>query len=379
MGSLSDRNFPFTRTLGKRFPWIVISGVLTPILAVIFIWLPILDQGIFWVIFFVLYLLYAIAFSLFMTSYYALLFTKFRNPKERIIIGTLTELLSAVMAFIIFLTPLHLDVRGASIAVALFFIIPLLIGILGLREEEELVNTYFSPNQAPKEPVFKDFFQKFTIFKNKNFLILLSRWIVISIFNFLFISFLSYYSNVIVNLPPIFFGFLYLSYFFWSILGILFIFLPSWFLGHLNAYRVSGLALGIALVAFFFFMDSVPMAFIFIGIVGFTYGLETASLIPVIGDVFDERAVISRKHSEGFYYGILTSFATMGVFIAPILMRLLDGFLELLPISISIIKISMALIPGILIILVMILFTLFFDLKPDKTEAIRTELKELEL
>ncbi len=379
IGSLSDRNFPFTRTLGKRFPWIVISGVLTPILFVILIWLPVLDQGIFWVVFFVLYLLYAIAFSLYITSYYALLFTKFRNPKERIFIGTITELLSAIMVFIVFFAPIHFDVRGASIAVALFFIIPLFIGILGLREEEELINTYFSPNQAPKERVFKGFLQKFTIFKNKNFLILLSRFIVISISNFLFLILLNIYSSIVLNASSIFRILLDLVYIFWFIIGILAIFLPSWFLGHLNAYRVSGLALGIALVAFFFFADNILTAFIFIGIIGFTYGLETASLIPIIGDVFDEHAVISRKHSEGFYYGILTTFATMGVIIAPIIMVFFYSFLELLPISISIIKIVMTLIPGIPIILVMILFTLFFDLKPDKTEAIRMELKELEL
>ena len=379
IGSLSDRKFSFTRTLGKRFPWIVISGILTPILAVIFIWLPVLDQGIFWLIFFVLYLLYAIAFSLFITSYYALLFTKFRNPKERIIVGTITELLSAIMAFITFFALLYFDIKGTSIAIALFFIIPLLIGILGLREEEELINTYFSPNHAPKERVLKDFFQKLSIIKNKNFLILLSRWIVVSIFNFLFLSLLSLYSFEMLNASLIFRILLNLAYIFWSIIGILFIFLPSWFFGHLNAYRVSGFALGIALVAFFFSADSVLVAFIFVGIIGFAYGLETASLIPVIGDVFDERANVSRKRSDGFYYGMLTSFATIGIIIAPILFPVIELFLIFLPISISYIKTLITLIPGILIALVMILFTLFFDLKPDKTKAIRMELKELEL
>ena len=368
IGSLSDRKFSFTRTLGKRFPWIVISGILTPILAVIFIWLPVLDQGIFWLIFFVLYLLYAIAFSLFITSYYALLFTKFRNPKERIIVGTITELLSAIMVFITFFAVLYFDILGASIVIALFFIITLFISILGLREEEELINTYFSPNQPPKERVFKDFLQKFTIIKNKNFLILLSRFIVISISNFLFLALLAIYTNTILNVPFFFRNFLYLAYVFWSIIGILAIFLPSWFLGHLKVYRVSGLVLGITLITFFFFADSILMAIIFVGIIGFTYGLETASLIPVIGDVLDECAAISRKHSEGFYYGMLSSFATIGVIIIP--------FITVFSFTI---KIGMALIPGILIILLMILFTLFFDLKPDKTEAIRMELKELEL
>jgi len=361
IGSLSDRKFSFTRTLGKRFPWIVISGVLTPILAVIFIWLPILDQGIFWVIFFVLYLLYAIAFSLFMTSYYALLFTKFRNPKERIIIGTITELLSAIMAFITFFALLYFDIKGASIAIALFFIIPLFIGILGLREEEELINTYFSNNQAPKERIFKDFLQKFIIINNFLFLVLLNLYLLDKFNSFLLMHLMR------------------LAYIFWSIMGILFIFLPSWFLGHLNAYRVSGLALGIALVAFFFFADSTLMAIIFVGIIGFMYGLETASLIPVIGDVLDERAAISRKRSEGFYYGMLTSFATIGVIIAPSIIEFVYSILELLPISLSFVELSMTMIPGISIILVMILFTFLFDLKPDKTEAIRMELKELEL
>ena len=176
--------------------------------------------------------------------------------------------------------------------------------------------------------------------------------------------------------PFIFGNLLYLVYYFSSILAILYVFLPSWFIGHLNTYRVSGFALGIALVSFFFFADSILMVIIFMFIIGFTYGLETASLIPVIGDVFDQQAANSRKHSEGFYYGIITAFATLGGIIAPFLFIFFS--LPVLPFFTGI-KTVMALIPGILIIIVMILFTVFYDLKPHKTEEIRMKLKELQL
>ena len=354
----------------------MISGFLIPISCILLFWLPVLDH-----VFFISYLLYFVAFSLYITSYFALLFTKFRNPKERIIIATITTLLSTISSIIIRFTrpSSFLDTEGSSITIALFFIISLLIGILGLREEEELINTYFSPNHAPKERVLKAFFQKFIIFRKKNFLILLFRWIVISIFNSFFLVFLGLYTmdGLEIMYTHIYIDFFYLVYYGCSIIAILYIFLPSWFIGHLIAYRISGFALGIALVAFFFFPDSLLMAIIFMGIIGFTYGLETASLIPVIGDVFDEQAANSRKHSEGFYYGIITAFATMGPLIAPIMMIFVFSLWEL-PFLMGI-KTLMALIPGILIIIVMILFTVFYDLKPHKTEEIRMKLKELQL
>jgi Na+/melibiose symporter-like transporter len=325
-------------------------------------------------------------------NYFALFFTKFRNPKERLLIATITELLSAIGTFIvIFLAPFYIDFgdvssyRSLSINIAIFFIIPLLIGILGLREEEALINTYFSSNHAPKERFFKDFFQRFTIFKNRNFLILLFRWIVISIFNMLFFNTLIYYLRYVLELHNDFMVFLYILYTFWFIVAIIFSLLLSWFLGHLNIYKVSGFALGIALV-FFFFADSILTVFLFMGIIGFIYGLETVSLIPLIGDIFDEQAVISRKRSEGFSYGFLTMFTTISIFIGPIVMSYVfsaTGFniysSTQTPSAQMGIKSLLTMIPGISIIIMMIFFTIFYNLKPDKTEAIRMELRELEL
>lgn len=392
IGFLSDRDYPFTRTLGRRFPWIMISGLLTPILFVLLFWLPVLDQMIFGLIFFICYLLYTMAFSLYFMNYFALLFTKFRNPKERFLIAIIAELLSAIGTYIvIFFAPFYINFgdvssyRSLSINIAIFFIIPLLIGILGLREEEDLINTYFSPNRAPKERFFKDFFQRFTIFKNRNFLILLFRWIVISIFNMLFFNTLPYYIYSVLEEPTNFMVFLYILYNFWFMLAIIFSLLLFWFLGHLNIYKVSGFALGIALV-FFFFANSILTTLLFMSIIGFIYGLETVSLIPLIGDIFDEHAIISRKRSEGFSYGFLTIFATIGIIIGPFVMSYVLSSTEFIPYSSTQtpsaqmgIRFLLTMIPGISIIIMMIFFTIFYNLKPDKTEAIRMELRELEL
>ena len=392
LGYLSDRNYPFTRTLGRRFLWIMVSGLLIPIFCVLLFWVPTFNDTIFLIFFTISFLLYNVFYSLYSTSYSALLLNKFRNPKERILIATVTETLSTIGIFIIFFfAPFFINYGDPSsfqflaIPIAITFLITLLLGIFGLLEEKGLIDTYFSQNQAPKEWFLKDFFKRFAIFKRKNFLVLLFRWIAIALFNLLFLSGLFYYMEYVLDASSFFIILSSFGYYVWFLIALPLSFLLSWYLGHLKVSIISGFAMGTALLAFFF-VASILMAVILTSIIGFTLGLGTASLIPLVGDVFDEFANINRKRSEGVAYGILSMFGGFTIISGNFLTIFVYSFTGFIAgcvpqtsLALMGIRILTAIIPGIVIIIAMILFVILYDLKPEKTEAIRMELKELEI
>lgn len=392
LGSISDRDFPFTRNLGRRFFWILVIGFQIPIFFVLLFWVPFSSGMIFIIVFTTLLLLYNVAYSAFLTSYSALLLNKFRNPKERLLIGTVTEFISAIgIVIITIFAPMFISYGDASaiqfltIPIAITFVVTLSLGIFGILEEKELIDTYFSPNLTPKKGFLRDMFKGFAIFKRKNFLVLLFRWIAFALFNLLFSSGLVYYWDYVLGAPYYLLSVAYMGYSIWMLIALPISFLLSWFLGHLNVSIISGFALGVALIAFFF-VANILMAVILVSIIGFTFGLGMASLIPLVGDVFDEHANINRKRSEGVSYGILKMFGGLTVILSNFitafiysLTGLISGWGPSTPLALVGIRLLISIIPGIIIIGVMILFVTLYDLKPKKTEAIRMEMKELEI
>ena len=392
LGSISDRDFPFTRNLGRRFFWILVMGLQIPIFFVLLFWVPFSNGMIFIVGFTALLFLYNIAYSAFLTSYSALLLNKFRNPKERLLIGTVTEFISAIgLVIITIFVPMFISygdpssIRFLTIPIAITFAVTLSLGIFGILEEKELIDTYFSPNLGPKKGFLRDMFKGFAIFKRKNFLVLLFRWIAFALFNLLFSSGLVYYWDYVLGSPYYLFSVAYMGYYIWLLIALPFSFLLSWFLGHLKVSIISGFALGVVLLVFFF-VANILMAVILVSIIGFTFGLGMASLIPLVGDVFDEHANINRKRSEGVSYGILKMFGGLTVILSNVitafiysLTGFISGWSPSTPLALVGIRLLISIIPGIIIIGVMILFITLYDLKPKKTEAIRMELKELEI
>jgi len=392
LGSISDRDFPFTRNLGRRFFWILVMGLQIPIFFVLVFWVPFSNGIIFIVGFTALLFLYNIAYSTFLTSYSALLLNKFRNPKERLLIGTITEFISTIgIVIITIFAPMFISYGDASsiqfltIPIAITFVVTLSLGIFGILEEKELIDTYFSPNLTPKKGFLRDMFKGFAIFKRKNFLVLLFRWIAFALFNLLFWSGLVYYWEYVLGASLYLLSVAYMGYYIWFLIALPLSFLLSWFLGHLKVSIISGFALGVVVLVFFF-VANILMAVILVSIIGFTFGLGMASLIPLVGDVFDEHANINRKRSEGVSYGILKMFGGLTVILSNVitafiysLTGVISGWGPSTSLAFVGIRLLFSIIPGIIIIGVMILFVILYDLKPKKTEVIRMELKELEI
>ncbi|NVM45742.1 MAG: MFS transporter [Candidatus Lokiarchaeota archaeon] len=218
-------------------------------------------------------------------------------------------------------------------------------------------------------------FKGFAIFKRKNFVVLLFRWITFGLFNYLFLSGLFNYAIFVLGAPYFIASFFSMGYIIWSLIALPLSFLLSYLIGHLKVSIISGFVMGATLLPFLFIND-IFITVILTSIIGFTFGLGAGSLIPLVGDVFDEHANTNRRRSEGVSYGILKMFGGLAVIMGNFITSLFYTLIGFPGLGIRILTTT---IPGILIIIVMILFTVLYDLKPEKTEAIRMELKELEL
>jgi GPH family glycoside/pentoside/hexuronide:cation symporter len=392
LGYLSDRNYTFTRKFGRRFPWILISGLITPIFVILLFSSQMIvgiDLGFFLII---TLILYYVASSLYSLNYSASLLAKFHNPKERLIISTIIEFFSFIAYFLsILFIPIFIAYPSSSsflvavVTISIPFIITVLLGIPGLLEEKQLIDTYYSPNLEPQVSFFKDFFNRFTIFGRKNFIILLIQWVALTIFNYLFFNQLYYYIVYVLGVSYEFTILYEIIYFIMVILAIPFGFLISWFAGYVTTWIISGFILGASNFIFFFVRNPI-ISLPIIATVGFAIGLGIVALIPLAGDVFDENAVHQRKRSEGFNYGLLTLFGSGITFFIPSIIAMvlqLTGFEAGWPtvteLAILGIRVMFSVIPSIIIITSTILFLFLYDLKPEKTISIQEELKTLQI
>jgi len=392
LGYLSDRNYTFTRKFGRRFPWILISGFITPIFVILLFscsLIPGINLGLFLII---TLIIYYVTSSLYSINYSASLLAKFHHPKERLIISTIIEFFSFILYFLsILFIPLIISLPSSSsffvaaVIISIPFIINVVLGIPGLLEEKQLIDTYYSPNLEPQESFFNDFFNRFTIFGQKNFIILLIQWIALVIFNYLFFNQMIYYIVYVLGASYEFTTLYTIIYFIMVIFAIPFGFLISWFAGYVKTWIISGFILGASNFIFFFVRDlliSLPI----IATVGFAIGLGPVALIPLAGDVFDENAFHQRKRSEGFNYGLLALFGSgIPLLMSPIIAMVHQitgfdaGWLTVTEFGILGIRLMFSFIPSIIVIISTTLFLILYDLKPEKTTIIQEELKTLNI
>ncbi len=392
LGYISDRNYGFTRKLGRRFPWILGSGFLTASMLVVLFMMPMYIPSTYGFLILIVYLIFSFSFTTFTISLFASLLTRFRNPKERVLLAMISQTLSGSSAFItLFFTPFFIkyglpsSYQSTAIIIAVLFIACLMIGFIGIFEEQEVIDSYFNPNNVAPEGFLNNYAVRYRIFRNKNFLLLSTQFMIIAIFNYLFNNEMIYYIYYVLGLSATFQSIIYTGYIIWLILGVLGGFILSWFLGHLKTYIISGFLMSLSLIIATF-MNEFALTVLFINAVGFGYGLNIISMIPLIGDTFDDNSHTHRMRSDGFAYGTLLMFSSLGTIISPFfssIMRSMTGFIPgsstQTPMALWGIKILFTLIPGILVLIGIIIFTFTYDLKPERTEIIRMELNELQI
>ena len=108
-------------------------------------------------------------------------------------------------------------------------------------------------------------------------------------------------------------------------------------------------------------------------------------MTPTFSDVIDESVVLTNKRSEGLFSGFRFLAMNFGRVLSIIILAVvheITGFIEEgavgdQPVNAILgIKLHTGVIPGIVLLISVIVFWIFYDLTPKKTEKIKKELKE---
>ena len=393
-GYLSDRPKKFWSKYGRRFPWIAIS-----IFPHIVIWLflfiaPALDQlGLF---FYFTAILIAVdtAFSSWSTNYESQFPDKFRSKKQRSKasgIGTLLGQIGVVIG--VTLPPMFIEYGDISsyfmmaVIIGITCLISAVLAIPGVLEDAEMKEYAMKVSEKDDEKERASFFKTIKeSVKYKNFLVFMFLWVMWQSALKIITTSFNYYNQYILTNDPKTLILIGMPQFLGSLL-----FIPLWVrlirkIGARKIFIISGFGEA-ASVVFFLFASDVMMALIISLFMGAFIGGLYVCNNPLYSDCLDEIVVKTKERNEGIYFGIRTFFARTSFVIQAIVLVLihdLTGFnatpgATQTPLAIFGIRMQIGLIPMLFIVIGFLVFLKFFDLKEEKMESIRKELKALNL
>ncbi len=394
IGHRSDRNTRLTRRWGRRFPWMMISFV--PLcVTMVLIYLPPDPQvsGV-WATFawfLIILLLYDTFEDAYLVPYFALRVAKFRSVKERRKLSTLTEFITTIGLLLAFIVPPFIVEYGnpASyipliILGTITTLISIVLGIPGTWEDGELRENYFL-DVKEQEPFFSSFFLLVkNAFKNRNFVAFFISMLSMAIFNLLFVSSIPYWVYYIMQADPTLELLIYIPYFAAILAPIPLTYYLTKKFGHLKMFIISGFGLYFVLLAMIPMITNLVAVLIFTALLGFLIGLSNVAVGVTLLDFYDEVAVRNEERQEGAYYGIfgfLTRFTFFLQFLLFWLVHTLTGFDPEASVQTPFaqwgIVIIMLLIPGVIGLIAVSFFAKIYDLKPEKMEEVRAQLREL--
>ncbi|MHA1659500.1 MAG: MFS transporter [Promethearchaeota archaeon] len=396
MGYLTNRPFKFTQKWGRRFPWIIMSGIPWIICYVLIFTPPSVDpQSGSWLLFGWLVFstcLFDTFGSIFVVNFTSLFPDKFRSIKERrIASGASTPVGIVGIALGSMLPPLFITfgdlqsyiIQGGVVVITLF--IALLLAVPGCRDDQENVDLYLAKYQ--EEPEKESFYRifKFSL-THKNFMALIFCYILYQFLTISMTASIPYIVRFILNMDAdaitlIMAGFLIgalISIYFWIKLA-----------NKTNNNRIvliiAGFALVITTIPLIFIEDYLTIIVLMI-IWGMALGGFWTILIPTFADVIDESVVMIKKREEGIYNGLLAFFGRFAIVLQAIsfaIIHTLTGFKEgaiyQTQLAVQGIHIHLALLPAIAMLIGVLVFWKFYDLTPDKITIIKKELKELKI
>ena len=399
IGYLTEkRTTRFSAKYGRRFPWIFIGSLLWVFSYVLIFAIPsILLANPFaafvWMILSVC--LFDTLYSLWDVNYQSIFPDKFRSEGIRqrtIAIGTAVGVIGIALGFLIpSLAGLEDEnliepfiINSIMIAVISFFIVFILIP--GTRETPKMIERYLEDRKKGEEESF--FSELINALKERNF----AAWIILYFFyqsaTVSFTASMLYVGDYILpegeTTTIIFVGLL---------VGAL-IAIPLW--QRINAQVLQNnqrtLMITALIMAFFFLPITLPQInnslgfslFAFLGGLGF--GGYWMIMTPALADVIDEIVVKTGKRNDGIFMGFRAFFGRFAFAVQAIsfwLVHEITGFNadieDQLETAILGIHIHMALIPAIFLLIGVFVFWRMNDLKPEKVNRIKTELKDMSL
>lgn len=203
----------------------------------------------------------------------------------------------------------YTDKHTGFIVMALIFAV-----VISIAPLFPFFGCYERSKEIKKQPFpgFKEFVKP--ILKNKPFrlavIIYFFTWSAMSLVEAMFMFFFTYW----LKKPDLF------LYIVATLFILAAIFLPVWVklsekLEKRTAYIIGMCEYAVALVLIILIKPSTPVWLIFALIIFIAFGVSAAHVMPhtLIPDCIDYGTMISRKKTEGVYYGLVTFFHKMGV------------------------------------------------------------------
>lgn len=396
IGFLTNRPFKFTKKWGRRFPWIIVGGILWVISFLLIFTPPTTDPiGGAWILFIWLIFttcLYDTFGSLFFVNFVSLFPDKFRTEKERRkVAGISTPVGIFGIALGSMLPPLFVEfgeldtyiMQGG--VVVIICLIALGLAIPGSRDDKICVERYLAKCEegVKQEPFLKTLIKATN---QKNFQAFIATY---TLYTFLTISMTASIPYVVKHvlqmqadaITLIMAGFL---------VGAL-VSVPLWvYSAHKidNNRRIliiAGFTLGILTVPLMF-VNNYWLIVVFMALWGIGLGGFWAMYPPTFAELIDEAVVNFGRREEGIYNGILQFFGRLSFALQALtfaVVHTLTGFESGAPaqskLAIFGIHLHLSLIPMLAMIIGAFILVWYYDLKPDKVKGLKEKIIELNL
>lgn len=397
IGYLTNKPFKFTKKWGRRFPWIMMGGVLYAISYILIFTPPNADpQSEAWV-FFLWFLATTCIFdtfnSIFFVNFSALFPDKFRSVKERrkatgiqTPIGIIGVALGALLPpMIIVRTEAVTFIINAGLVIIIGIVI-LMLSIPGCREDQVTIDRYLNTHdREDRTPFFKTLVMSL---KQNSFLFFIITYTLYRSLVICFQASIPFFVEYILVEEEDIQTLLSAGFLVGALISS-----PLWAIiaqrtnNNKKVMLINSLLLTVFTIPFIF-LNNVWITFFILILWGFGLGGFWTMIAPILGDIIDESVVNTHKRQEGIFNGFLQFFGRLAILIQAIVfasVQTATGFREGQPLlsqpqsAIWGVAVHFALIPAIFMFIATIVFWRFYDLTPEKVTLHQDKIIELNL
>jgi GPH family glycoside/pentoside/hexuronide:cation symporter len=390
LGYLTDKPKKWTRKYGLRAPWVVVTTFPVVILFYV-IWIP--PQGMGAMIIFLWFIIITCLFDTFFSIYNDHVYGGFTNqfPSEyerRRAFAIATILMFVLITIMTVIGSITIVYGDPSSFVRWAFLMMIILGIYGIivftgiRESPEMKQMFITSYEKAEKIGFFNTMK--VALKTKNFAISLSGYTIsITATTLMAASTIYLYKDVyrvpyIYGLIPAIVG---------TIAGLLMI--PFWSNyarkhGFKKCYATTYILHGVCFLPFLFITDIIFHT-IFWAIYQMIYIGEVTMLMPVASDTYDEVSSKMEKRVDALLVGIRTFFFRVAFLVVGVVIPIIhvmtayntNPYAIQTPLAIWGIRIHAALIPGVIMIVMGLIFKKFYTLEGKEKEALVRKLKDL--
>ncbi|MFX1515336.1 MAG: MFS transporter [Promethearchaeota archaeon] len=403
IGFITDRPRGYWQKWGKRFPLIIISSI-PFVISMAFIFSPLMwnptTQPLLYLLWFVLSTcFFDTFFSILQTSHLAQYPELFRQDTERrnsgfwmMVMGLVGTALGALVpgVFIDYYNRGSYSVMGWVLGIIgfIFFI----LYIYGHREPEALRSRYIKEQAQEQQESFISVLR--TMLKQKNFRVFLLIFFLDSIIGVSLTASISYIVKYDLEMDA-FMASVVLAGFIFGALGSM---VPWLYYSQRLKNNRKMLIIGVFLNTIFLLPFMFTWDLLTLLIAAFILGIGGGALRigrnPVMADVVDEAVLKSGKRIEGSLMGVYTFFNRLALIAQGLIFAIVHELTQFDPtvdpfdpinpthqseLALLGIRIHTAFIPMVLCLLGLIVFYRVYDITPDKSDHIKTQLQKVGL